>query len=59
MRALVSNIGSPLDGTSKYLVSIIHSTLYKNKHKIINSSSFVEEAIELNILPNEIQTSLM
>ena len=59
MRALVSNIGSPLYGTSKHLVSIIYSTLHKNKYRVINSFSFMEEAIELNISPNEIQTSLM
>ena len=57
MRAVVSIIGSPPDGTSKYLVKIIQPTLNKNKHKLLNSSSFVEEAKEWNISSNEIRMS--
>ena len=57
MRALVSTIGSPAYGTLKYLVKIIQSTLNKNKHRVLNSSSFVEEAKEWNISRSEIQTS--
>ena len=57
MRAVVSTIGSPAYGTSKYLVEVIQPTLNKNKHRVLNSSSFVEEAKEWNISPSEIQTS--
>ena len=57
MRAVVSTIGSPPYGTSKYLVKIIQPTLNKNKYRVLNSYSFVEEAKEWNISPNEIQTS--
>ena len=56
MRAVVSTIGSPPYGNSKYLVKIIQPNLNKNKHKVLNSSSFLEEAKEWNISPNEIQT---
>ena len=59
MRVVVSTLGSPLYGTSKYLVKIVQSILNKDKHKVLNSSRFVEEAKEWNISPNEIQTSLM
>ena len=41
---------------TKYLVKIIQPTLNKNKHRVLNSSSFVEEAKEWNISPSEIQT---
>ena len=57
MRAVVSTVRSPPHGTSKYLVKIIQSTLNKNKHRVLNSSSFVEEAKQWNISSNEIQTS--
>ena len=57
MRTVVSTIGSPPYGTSKYLVKMIHPTLNENKHRVLNSSLFVEEAKEYNISPNEIQTS--
>ena len=57
MRAVVSTIGSPPYGTSKYLVKIIQPTLNKNKHRVLNLYSFVEEAKEWNISPNETQTS--
>ena len=57
MRAVVSTIVSPPYGTSKHLVKKIQPTLNKNKHRVLNSSSFVEEAKEWNISSNEIQTS--
>ena len=57
MRAVVSTIGSSPYGTSKYLVKIIQHAINKNKHRILNSSSFVEEAKEWNISSNEIQAS--
>ena len=43
IRTIVSTIGTAPYGTSKYLVDIIHPTL-NNKHRVINSSSFVNEA---------------
>ena len=57
MRAVVSTIGSPAYGTLKYLAKIIQRTLNKNKHRVLNSSSFVEKAKEWNISSSEIQTS--
>ena len=42
---------------SKYLVEIIQPTLNKNKRRVLNSLSFVEEAKEWSISSNEIQTS--
>ena len=44
MRKIVSTIGTAPYGTSKYLVDIIQSILNKNKHHVINSKSFVNEA---------------
>ena len=44
MTTIVSTIGTAPYGTSKYLVDIIQPTLNKNKHCVINSSSFVNEA---------------
>ena len=57
MRVVLSTIGSPPYGTSKYLVKIIQPTFNTNKHRVLNSYSLVEEAKEWNISPNEIQTS--
>ena len=57
MRAVVSTIGSPVYGTLKYLAKIIQRTLNKNKHRVLNSSSYVEKAKEWNISSSEIQTS--
>ena len=57
MRAVISTIGSPAYSTSKYLVKITQPTLNKKKHRVLNSSSFVEETKEWNISPSEIQTS--
>ena len=57
MRAVVSTIRSPPYGTLKCFVNIIQPTLNKNKHRVLNSSSFVEEAKGWNISSNEIQTS--
>ena len=57
MRAVVSTIRSPPYGTLKCFVNIIQPTLNKNKHRVLNSSSFVEEAKGWNIPSNEIQTS--
>ena len=57
MRAVVSTIGLPPCGTWKYLVKILQPTLNKNKHRVINSSSFLEESEEWNKTSNDIQTS--
>ena len=46
VRAVVSNIGSPAYGTSKFLVKLIQPTLNKNKHRVLNSCTFVEEGKE-------------
>ena len=57
MRPVVSTIGTPAYGTSKYLVSIIQPTLNKSLHRVINSKSFVLEAKGWDISPDEIQVS--
>ena len=44
MRTIVSAMETALYGTSTYLVEIIVPTLNKNKHRIMNSSSLVNEA---------------
>ena len=56
MRTIVSTIGTPAYGISKYLVEIIQPTLNKN-NKIQNSTSFVHEAKDWKIEPTEIQVS--
>ena len=57
MRTRVSTTGTAPYGTSKYLVGIIQPTLNKNKHHIINSSSFVNEATPWETTQEEIQVS--
>ena len=57
MRTIVSTIGTAPYGTSKYLIDIIQATLNKNKHRIINSSSFVNEAAAWETTQEEIQVS--
>ena len=57
MRTIVSTIGTAPYGTSKYLVDIIQPTLNKNKHRVINSSSFVNEAATWETTQKEIQVS--
>ena len=57
MRAIVSTIGTPPYGISKYLVDIIQPTLNKNQHKVKNSKSFVSQAQTWKIEPDEIQIS--
>ena len=57
MRAIVSTIGTPPYGISKYLVDIIQPTLNKNQHKVKNSKSFVSQAQTWKIEPDEIQVS--
>ena len=57
MCTVVSTIGTPPYGISKYLVKIIQSTLNKSQHKIKNSVEFVNEAKTWKISPAEIQVS--
>ena len=57
MRPVVSTIGTPPYGSSEYLVKIIQPTLNKNKTRLLNSSSFVNEAKSWQIDPSEIQVS--
>ena len=57
MRTIVSTIGTPAYGISKYLVEVIQPTLNKSNNKIRNSTSFVQEAKDWKIEPTEIQVS--
>ena len=57
MRVIVSTIGTPPYGISKYLVDIIQPTLNKNQHKGKSSKSFVSQAQTWKIEPDEIQVS--
>ena len=59
MRTIVSTIGTPAYGISKYLVEIIQLTLNKNNNKIQNSTSFVHEAKDWKIEPTEIQVPIL
>ena len=45
------------DGKSKYLVKIIQPALNKNKHRVINSSSFVNKAATWETTQEKIQVS--
>ena len=53
----MSTIGTAPYGTLKYLVEIIQPTLNKNKHRVMNSSSFVNEAATWETTQEEIQVS--
>ena len=53
----MSTIGTAPYGTSKYLVEIIQPTLNKNRHRVMNSSSFVIEAATWETTQEEIQVS--
>ena len=57
MRRKVSTIRTASYGTSKYLADIIQPTLNKNKHRVINWSSFVNEAATWETTQEEIQVS--
>ena len=57
MRTKVSTIGTAPYRTSKYLVEIVQPTLNKNKHRVIKSSSFVNEAATWETTQKEIQVS--
>ena len=53
----MSTIGTASYRTSKYLVDIVQHTLNKNKHRVINSSSFVNEAATWETTQEEIWVS--
>ena len=57
MRVIVSTIGTPPYGISKYLVDISQPTLNKNKDKVKHSKSFVSQAQTWKVEPDEIQVS--
>ena len=57
MRVIVSTIGTPPYGISKYLVDVIQPTLNKNHQKVKISRSFVSQAQTWEIEPDEIQVS--
>ena len=57
MRVIVSTIGTPPYGISKYLVDIGQPTLNKNKDKVKHSRSFVSQAQTQKVEPDEIQVS--
>ena len=57
MRLVVSTIGTPNYGLSKYLVHITQSTLSKHETRIKNLQSFVAEAKTWTTMENEVQVS--
>ena len=57
MRIIVSTIGTPPYGISKYLIDIIQTTLNKNQHKVKSSRSFVLQAQTWKIERDEMQVS--
>ena len=57
MRTILSTIGTPASGISKYLVKIIEPTLNKNNNKIQNSPSLVHKVKDWKIESTEIQVS--
>ena len=57
MRVIVSTIGTPPYGISKYFVDIIQPTLNRNHHKVKNSRSFVSQTQTWATEPDEIQAS--
>ena len=50
----MSAIGTAPYGTSEYLVDIIQPTLNKHKHRVIISSSFINEAATSKTTQEEI-----
>ena len=57
MRTIVSTIGRVPYGLFGYLVERIQPTLNKNKHHVINSYTFVQEAKTWEIYQDEVQVS--
>ena len=56
-RTILSIMGTPTYGISKYLVQIIQPKLNKSNNKIQNSTSFVHEPKDWKIEPTETQLS--
>ena len=56
MRVIISTIGKPPYGISKYLVDIIQLTLNKNQYQLKNTKSFVLQVQTWTIEPDELQT---
>ena len=57
MRVIVSTIGTPVYGLSRYLVGITQPTLDKNEIRLKNTISFVNKAKTWNVSPEEVQVS--
>ena len=57
MRIVVSTIGTPSYKTSEYLVKIIQPTLNKNKTRLKNSQTFVQNSETWLIEEDEVQVS--
>ena len=57
MRTIVSSIETAPYGSSKHLMEIIQLTLHKNKHRVINSYTFVQEAKTWKIHQDKKQVS--
>ena len=57
MRTIVSTIRTVPYGTSKYLIEIIQQTLNKNKYRVINSHTFLQEAKIWEIYQDKVQVS--
>ena len=57
MRVIVSTIGTPVYGLSKYLVQITQPTLDKNDIRLKNTTSFVTKAKNWTVSPTEVQVS--
>ena len=57
MRTVVSTVGTATYGVSKHLVDLLQETLNKNEIRIKKSTSFVNEAQEWEISPDEVQVS--
>ena len=55
MRIVVSTIGTPPYGNSKYLVKVIQPTLNKRQHKTKDSIESLNEAKSMKHIPIEIQ----
>ena len=55
MRIVVSTIGTPPYGNSKYLVKVIQPTLNKRQHKTKDSIESLNEAKSMENIPIEIQ----
>ena len=57
MRTIVTTVGTAPYGTSKYLAEITQPTLSKTKQRVINSSSFANEAATWETTQEEFQVS--